>query len=76
MKVKNYLEDYPGSYSVVSQSIDEKIVSENIYKWIRQPELKPDAIIYVADANNVRRNLYFCSQLLELYSNHFIVEYE
>ena len=34
------LEDYPGSYSVVSQSIDEKIVSENIYKWIRQPELK------------------------------------
>ena len=60
------LEDYPGSYSVVSQSIDEKIVSENIYKWIRQPELKPDAIIYVADANNVRRNLYFCSQLLEL----------
>ena len=27
---------------------------------------KTDAIIYVADANNVRRNLYFCSQLLEL----------
>jgi ferrous iron transport protein B len=60
------LEDYPGSYSMVSQSIDEKIVSDNIYKWIRQPESRPDSIIYVADINNIRRNLYFCTQLLEL----------
>ena len=60
------LEDYPGSYSLISQSIDEKIVSDNIYNWIRQPESKPDAIIYVADVNNIRRNLYFCTQLLEL----------
>ena len=60
------LEDYPGSYSIVSQSIDEKVVSDNIYNWIRQPELKPNAIIYVLDINNIRRNLYFCSQLLEL----------
>jgi len=61
-----HLEDYPGSYSIVSQSIDEKVVSDSIYDWIRQPELKPDAIIYVIDINNIRRNLYFCSQLLEL----------
>jgi len=61
-----HLEDYPGSYSIVSQSIDEKVVSDSIYDWIRQPELKPDAIIYVLDINNIRRNLYFCSQLLEL----------
>ena len=61
-----YLEDYPGSYSIMSQSMDEDIVTCNIYKWIRQPELKPNAIIYVLDANNIRRNLYFCSQLLEL----------
>ena len=60
------LEDYPGSYSIISQSIDEKIVSDNIYEWIRQPDLRPDAIVYVADINNIRRNLYFCSQLLEL----------
>ena len=43
------LEDYPGSYSIVSQSIDEKVLSDSIYDWIRQPELKPDAIIYVLD---------------------------
>jgi len=60
------LEDYPGSYSIISQSIDEKIVSDSIYNWIRQPESKPDALIYVADVNNIRRNLYFCTQLLEL----------
>ena len=46
--------------------IDEKIVSDSIYNWVRQPESKPDAIIYVADVNNIRRNLYFCTQLLEL----------
>ena len=60
------LEDYPGSYSIISQSIDEKIVSDSIYNWVRQPESKPDALIYVADVNNIRRNLYFCTQLLEL----------
>ena len=61
-----HLEDYPGSYSLISQSIDEKIVSDNIYTWIREPESRPDAIVYVADINNIRRNLYFCTQLLEL----------
>ena len=60
------LEDYPGTYSLISQSIDEKIVSDNIYTWIREPDSKPDAIIYVADVNNIRRNLYFCTQLSEL----------
>ena len=29
-------------------------------------EPKKDAIIYVVDCNNIRRNLYFCTQLLEL----------
>jgi len=60
------LEDYPGSYSMISQSIDEDIVSQNIYQWIREPGSRPDAILYVVDVNNIRRNLYFCTQLLEL----------
>ena len=60
------LEDYPGSYSIISQSIDEDIVSDNVYNWIRQEDQRPDAIIYVIDINNLRRNLYFCTQLLEL----------
>ena len=60
------LEDYPGSYSMISQSIDEDIVSQNIYQWIREPGSRPDAILYVVDVNNIKRNLYFCTQLLEL----------
>ena len=60
------LEDCPGSYSMISQSMDEDIVSKNIYQWVREPSLKPDALLYVVDVNNIRRNLYFCSQLLEL----------
>ena len=51
---------------MVSQSMDEDIVTHNIYRWIRHPKLKPSAIIYVLDANNIRRNLYFSSQILEL----------
>ena len=60
------LEDYPGTYSIISQSIDEDIVSDNIYKWIRDENSRPDSIIYVVDINNIKRNLYFCTQLLEL----------
>jgi len=60
------LEDYPGTYSIISQSIDEDIVSDNVYSWIRDENSRPDAIIYVADINNIKRNLYFCTQLLEL----------
>ena len=29
------IEDYPGSYSMISQSIDEEIVSNSIYEWAR-----------------------------------------
>lgn len=65
-KLSLTLEDYPGAYSIISQSMDEDIVSNNIYKWIRKPEHRPDSIIYVIDINNLRRNLYFCSQILEL----------
>ena len=53
-------------YKLGVQSIDEDIVSKNIYQWIRDPENRPDAILYVVDVNNIRRNLYFCTQLLEL----------
>ena len=56
-KLSVTLEDYPGAYSIISQSMDEDIVSNNIYKWIRKPEHRPDSIIYVIDINNLRRNL-------------------
>ncbi len=60
------LEDCPGSYSFQPQSPDEKIVHDMIFGWINGNIHKPKAIIYVVDITNLRRNLYFCTQLLML----------
>ena len=66
-KSKNIIiEDFPGSYSIIPQSLDEELVCNSIYEWIRNPITRPDAIIYVADCNNIRRNLYFLSQLMDV----------
>ena len=58
------LEDYPGAYSLTPQSLDEKIVFESLIGWLNPDVKKPDAIVYVADVTNLRRNLYFLSQIL------------
>ena len=60
------LEDFPGAYSIIPQSLDEKIVSDAILEWITTPGSKPDGIIYVADITNLRRNLFFLTQLMPL----------
>ena len=65
-KINLTIEDYPGTYSFIPQSIDEEIVTENILKWVKKPKLRPDAIIYVADLTNLRRNLLFLTQLTAL----------
>jgi len=65
-KINLTIEDYPGTYSFIPQSIDEEIVTENILKWVKKPKLRPDAIIYVADLTNLRRNLLFLTQLTSL----------
>ena len=59
-------EDYPGSYSFQPQSLDEKIVHDTLFAWMNGLAEKPDGILYVADITNLRRNLYFCTQLLML----------
>jgi len=67
IKDKNVrLEDFPGAYSTMPQSLDEKIVSDAIHGWIKKTSSKPDGIIYVADITNLRRNLFFLTQLLPL----------
>ena len=58
------LEDYPGAYSLTPQSLDEKIVFEALIGWLNPNAEKPDAIVYVLDVTNLRRNLYFLSQIL------------
>ena len=69
VKIGDYnisFEDYPGSYSIQPQSLDEKIVHDTIFQWLTKKENNPTGIIYVADVTNLRRNLYFLSQLLIL----------
>ena len=58
------LEDYPGAYSLTPQSLDEKIVFDTLIGWLNPNAEKPDAIVYVVDVTNLRRNLYFLSQIL------------
>lgn len=59
------LVDVPGAYSLAARSPDELVVADILLN--QQPGEKPiDGIIAVLDASNLERNLYFCSQLLEL----------
>ena len=62
--IKMEIEDFPGTYSIIPQSLDEQIVSSTILKWKKNPTEKPDGIIYVADINNLRQNMFFLTQLL------------
>ncbi len=57
--------DLPGTYSLTPESIDERIVSDQVISWVENGH-KPSAIISVVDASNLSRNLYLTSQLLDL----------
>lgn len=56
--------DLPGTYSLYPKSRDEEIVYDILLNP-SHPE-HPDAILVVADASNLKRNLLFCTQLLDL----------
>jgi ferrous iron transport protein B len=57
--------DLPGSYSLTPESFDEHVVSDEIFSWIHH-EKNPDIILSVVDAENISRNLYLTTQLLDL----------
>jgi ferrous iron transport protein B len=57
--------DLPGTYSLTPESLDERIVAEQVLKWIHGGD-RPAAIISVVDASNLSRNCYLTSQLLDL----------
>ena len=64
---KDYnIADYPGIYGIVPNSLDEKIVCEEILNWCTKKESSPDLIVCVLDANNISRNLYLATQILEI----------
>src|SRR5215216_4860318 len=57
--------DLPGTYSLSPQSLDEQISRDVLLN--RLPELPaPSVIVVVVDASNLQRNLYYCTQVIEL----------
>jgi ferrous iron transport protein B len=58
-----HLLDLPGIYSLYTKSEDEGLVVNHL---IRTDNDKPEAIIFVMDASNLRRNLLLFSQVAEL----------
>jgi ferrous iron transport protein B len=56
--------DLPGTYSLYPKRNDEWVS----YKVLldQDPQVKADIIVLVADASNLKRNLLFCSQIIDL----------
>lgn len=56
--------DLPGSYSLYPRRADEWVS----YKVLLQQDedIKADMVVVVADASNLKRNLLFCSQIIDL----------
>lgn len=57
--------DLPGAYSLDARTPDEAVTAEMI-RGARADEQRPEAIIAVADATNLERNLYLVLQLQEM----------
>src|SRR5918993_2637441 len=57
--------DLPGTYSLISRSIDERVAME-VLRGLRKDTPAPDVVVVVVDASNLQRNLYLVSQLIEL----------
>jgi ferrous iron transport protein B len=56
--------DLPGTYSLYPKSADEQVTYEVLLN--KDSPDKPHLIIVIADAANLRRNLLFCSQIMDL----------
>ncbi len=56
--------DLPGSYSLYPRRSDEWVA----YKVLLNQDktVKPDMVLLVADASSLKRNLLFCSQIIDL----------
>lgn len=56
--------DLPGTYSLYPKRGDEWVTYQVLMR--QDPELLPDLVLLVADASNLKRNLLFCSQIIDL----------
>ncbi|HYK44122.1 MAG TPA: ferrous iron transport protein B, partial [Parafilimonas sp.] len=56
--------DLPGTYSLYPRRADEWVAYKVLMKADEQ--IKPDVILLIADASNLKRNLLFCTQVIDL----------
>ncbi|MGB5007647.1 MAG: ferrous iron transport protein B [Ferruginibacter sp.] len=56
--------DLPGSYSLYPKRSDEWVAYRVLLN--QDAMIKPDLVLLVADASNLKRNLLFCSQIIDL----------
>jgi ferrous iron transport protein B len=56
--------DLPGTYSLYPKSADEQVTYEVLLN--QKNSDRPDLIIVIADASNLKRNLLFCTQIMDL----------
>src|SRR4029079_600353 len=56
--------DLPGTYSLYPKRADEWVT----YKILMQQDeiIHPDILVVLVDASNLKRNLLFCSQIIDL----------
>ena len=63
-KCKANIIDLPGTYSLYPKRADEWVSYKVLLN--QDTEVKPEMIVLVADASNLKRNLLFCSQIIDL----------
>ncbi|MFV0607103.1 MAG: ferrous iron transport protein B [Niabella sp.] len=61
---KAHIIDLPGSYSLYPRRMDEEVSYKVILN--QDMDIKADVIVVVADASSLKRNLLFCTQIIDL----------
>jgi len=56
--------DLPGTYSLYPKRSDEWVAYRVLLN--QDKSIRPDLVLLVADASNLKRNLLFCSQIIDL----------
>src|SRR3954467_6130460 len=56
--------DLPGTYSLYPRRADEWVAYKVMMK--ADKDIHPDVLLLIADASNLKRNLLFCSQIIDL----------
>src|ERR1700761_4195801 len=56
--------DLPGTYSLYPKRADEWVAYRVLIG--QDTEVSPDMVLLVVDASNLKRNLLFCSQIIDL----------